>query len=755
MTQIIMGPQPTRTLDGSVKKAAYQFLEKLGQDDSLPGLHIEPIHGCNDDRVRTGRVNDFYRAVLVKLQGQAAQAHYIYLGTFAHDDAIAFAKTARVRINPQNGIAELIAADQETSPAVSTPPPGPAEAHQEAPRPTPLELAGITTEILENDLGMASSFARLAVQARTDDELLDVAGRAPADWQGLAVLDLAAAVSVEDLKASLAIVAPVETPTRAERTSDDALLAALNHPASRLDFQFVEDDKDLRRAIEDPDFNRWRVFLHPEQRVYATKDRNGAFRLSGGAGTGKTVVLLHRARHLVRTDPDARVVLTTFNKTLATSLREQLLVLDPKIRLAESLGEPGVYVAGIDAIARRVLADAGSAVGTGPAHSGAVATVLGERTPEVLGSTAWNAWTSAIDDAGTDLPPELRSPAFLEAEYSLVVLPHLITSLTEYLRVKRPGRGVALNRAKRKAVWEVIAAYRASAAAAGTTDFDEKARVAAVHLNAVASTRGRLADHVLTDEAQDLAPSRLLLLRALVEEGKNDLFLAEDSHQRIYGHPITLSHYGIHVRGRSRRLRLNYRTTAQNLHYAVGVLAGASFLDLEEDPVESKGYRSARKGRAPLPLSYDTLDKEFEAAAKVVRAWLDDPDTTPETIGLLVHTKNLGEVLARALSERGVETRFVDADRSPMPGKVAVMTMHRSKGMEFRHVVLFGVDAGEIPSHYRIDKLPQPDRAEALLRERSLLYVATTRARDDLVVMWSGRPSDLLPQQVATSSTDM
>lgn len=748
MPQIILGPSFGK-LDGAVRKAAYAFLEKLQENDATPGLHIEPINGSADSRIRTGRVNEFWRALLVKIQGQAAEAHYVYLGTYPHDEAISRAKTAVVRINPRNGIAELVEAASVVEPAVEKP--VVQKPVVEKPRPKPDDVDHTTYPLLQTqgisladlvDLGIDVEIANAAATAETEDAMLAVAERAPATWQGDALLDLSTGAGLATVKEKLGLTVLAVVP---DPQSDEQLLDALKQPAAQMDFAFIEDDAALRAAIEDDNFGRWRVFLHPEQRDYAFKARTGSFRLSGGAGTGKTVVLLHRARHLARTDPAARVVLTTYNRTLASSLQETLKLLDPSLPIAKNLGDPGVYVAGVDALSRRVLAKAEDVHVASAAWGETVAAVLGPRSPYVLDLTTAARWDAAISAAGPGLAPELRSQAFFVAEYSTVVVPNRITTRDEYLRVRRPGRGVALNRLQRVAVWEVVEAYRASADAAGSTDWDEKAMIAATHLDArAAAGEPRLADHVLVDEAQDLAPARLVFLRALVAQGPDDLFLAEDSQQRIYGQKVVLSRYGINIQGRSRRLRLNYRTTAQVLRYAVGVLAGEEWIDMEAKDAAATGYRSARSGPVPREVKASSLVDEYEQAADLVRGWRDGGDP-PETIGVLVRANHIGDKVVHALSERGVKAKFIQDDAATGSGSVLVMTMHRSKGMEFKRVVLFGVSSDEGGWGSGLSSLPEADRVDGELRERSLLYVAATRARDELVVLWNGRRSDLLP----------
>jgi superfamily I DNA/RNA helicase len=739
-----MGPSQTGTLDASVKKQAYAFLEKLSENDALPGLHIEPIGGSADARVRTGRVSNFYRAVLFKVQGQGDSAHYVYLGVLPHDDAITFARKARLTVNPVNGIAELLVAgdDQPVAPVVAdaVAPPAVQVSEQtavaEAPVTPLLRGLGFDETALVEELGINQAVAAAALAATSEDEVLAIANGA-VEWQGLALIDLVSGTGLQDVKEALSITDEPEA-LLPDVGEDDRLLTALQHPAAKMQFAFIEDDDELRRAIEDTDFAAWRVFLHPEQRRYATASYNGPFRLSGGAGTGKTVVLLHRARHLARQNPQARILLTTFTKTLAEAMKADLHRLDPTLRFAGRMGDPGVYVSGIDSAVNGLLKFRGDHLAVD------VETVLGARSAQITGRTTEGAWRDAAAAAGPELLPELRSRAFLASEYAMVVLPARVTTRDEYLTARRPGRGVALDRKKRLAVWSAVEAYRAQASIEGSIDFPEASAIAASSLERQAAADGSyLLDHVLVDEGQDLTPSHWQFLRALVEPQSNDLFIAEDSHQRIYGQRVVLGRYGVRIVGRSQRLKLNYRTTAQTLRYAVGVLDGNDFVDLEDAPENSGHYRSARSGPQPRVVECATLTEELEAAAKTVNEWLGS-GVVPETVGILVRDAQQAGQVSRGLADRGVDVRLVDqgALRSGQP---LVMTMHRAKGMEFACVLIFGVNEGLVPAQYLLKDLTEADRADALTRERSLLYVAATRARDELVLTTSGTMSGFLP----------
>lgn len=733
MPQIILGPQqyaPKKKVDGSVRGKAYNFLAKLSEDDTLPGLHIEPIATAIDPRVRTGRVDDFWRAVLFKVQGQEKEAIYVYLGVWPHDAATEFAAKARLKVNPVNGIAELLLADAPISskaPAYSTAP-------EEAEAAEPLfSRLGLSSAELVDELGLDPEVAELSLECQEPEDIVELATLVTG-WQGVALIDLSGGRSIEAVRRDLAIG---EEESPAPKNPDDALAVALHHPAARLQFAFVEDNDELRRALEDADFAAWRVFLHPEQRKYAERSWKGSFRLSGGAGTGKTVVLLHRAKNLALRNPDARIVLTTYNKTLADALLRDLKILDPLLPIADKLGDPGIVVKGVDATARAVALSGSPDLGT------AVERVLGSRTSQIGKVTNRNAWRDAIASDGSGLSPDLKSAAFFQSEYELVVLPNRVRTFEEYARVRRSGRGVALNRNARAAVWAVISSYRLNAGIQGSADFAEVAAISAEVLNVSGS---RPADHVLVDEGQDLSPPQWQFLRALVEEGEDDLFIAEDSHQRIYGNRVVLSRCGIKIVGRSQRLRLNYRTTAQNLGYAVSVLTGTEFFDLEEGSEDTSEYRSARLGPVPRLLQAENLTGELDQAATVVGVWLNElkEGEGPETIGILVRTEQAGEQLVRALEERQVQSRFA-SDKAVPAGMPVVMTMHRAKGMEFARVLIVGVDSSTLPALFALKNIADGEKEDILQREKSLLYVATTRARDELVLLWTGNPSELLP----------
>lgn len=712
MPTLIMTALANR-MDGSVRGKAMAFLQKLSVDDTTSGLHIEKINGSADSRARTGRVDLFWRAVLFRLEAGRDRVYVVH-DVLPHEDAIAAARRTVLTINPINGLPEIREAEP-APPVIPTPPP------PEEPVPAEPFLVGlgVSRADLVEKLGLPAVVADQAMAAADEDAVLALAERHEG-WVGLLLVDAAAGDPIEEIAKRLELAKPTES-----GDEDQDLLDSFNQPAARAQFTFIDDQEELRRVIEAGDFGAWRVFLHPEQRKYVGRRYSGPFRLSGGAGTGKTVVVVHRARELCRDHPDHRVLMTTFTTNLADALADSLRRLDPEVPVAAALGEPGVFIRGVDALAAAVLRTV-----TGPALDGAIEAVLGHRRAAPAKRTDPSLWRQVVETAGGRIDPELANEAFLVGEYSLIVLPQRVRTLAEYLRVRRPGRGVALDRGRRTAVWELIDAYRRRAAVDGTLDFLEAAAVAAAVLEA--EPAGRPADHVLVDEGQDLSPVHWQMLRAAVAEGPDDLFIAEDSHQRIYGPRTVLSRYGIKIVGRSQRLTLNYRTTRQNLRYALTILEGGDYTDLE-DAAETTDYRSARSGPAPTVTISRTLGSELDEVVTRVQNWITD-GAAPETIAVLVPDRYQRDRVAARLTEAGLPARAVDREKPPTD-KALVMTMHRAKGMEFSRVVLTDVGWSSDAEAARLAEMAGSERKDAELRQRSLVYVAATRARDELVVV--------------------
>jgi hypothetical protein len=677
-------------VDGSMKARAWDFMMKLNSDPDGGGLDLKMPQGVADRRVRTARVDQNFRAVMFAIPPDML----VMAAIKPHDEAYEFAKTIRLDINPANGAMELIA-EQTIQRAVKE--------FREKPRTAdaPQVLPYTVTELV--DLGIREDVAEQAVRLSSEGELLDLVDPLP-EWQQQALLDLATGKSIQDVREDYGV--------GAETTEDPA--QSFSRAVTRMEFVTIKDDDELRRMVEG-DFEEWRTFLHPQQRRLAERPvYNGPFRLAGGAGTGKTVVALHRAVFLAQV-PNARVLLCTFNRTLASMLEAQLH------RLASPEVAARIEVLGVDQAVNRVVRD----------HDGDLPRPAESRAQERL-------WEDAVASAG--LPADLLTiltPEFLAAEFRAVMLGMPALTKENYLAARRPGRGVRLNRSRRLAVWRVVEEFRRALDAERLTTFELLAARAAE----VAQCRY---DHVVVDEGQDLHEAHWRFLRAMVKPGQNDLFICEDAYQRIYGDRLVLSRFGIQTRGRSRRLTLNYRSSRQNLQFTIGVISGAEVLDSDGDPETVAGYRAAFDGPTPSTRGFISSADEAAFLATTVKDWVVG-GVAAASIGVLVRRHADQDRARQALQSAGISWEVLGPNPQSAPSAVAVTTMHRAKGMEFSRVVVFGADADVVPLKFLVDQVPAADQPIVLGRERSLLYVACSRARDELVITWSGAPSPFLP----------
>ncbi|MEV0699579.1 UvrD-helicase domain-containing protein [Saccharopolyspora sp. NPDC050389] len=707
--------QKNLKLEGSLKSRAWDLLQKLSSDPDLTGLDLKIPQGARDPRVRTAKVTDNFRAVFFAA-GTAEDQYYVLVAIRPHDEAYKYATRITIRLNPMNGIAEVLgdfAAPQE-APVSKT------DACEDD---RPLLLPYRVDEL--KAMGILPELAEHAVVLRDEDELEKLCLHAPA-WQASALLDLAFGMPMDEV---VKIYGSPEGRSTSSTIPIDAndpkqFRDSLDRAASQMEFVLVEGDEHLRRML-DGDFAAWRTFLHPEQRQLVERDRRGSYRVTGGAGTGKTVVAMHRAAVLAERDPKARILVTTFTKNLAIQLKADLS------RLAGPEVLERIDVKGIDQLARDVVARA----------QGARTKVLNDRDQQ-------RKWQRAVDGV-PDLPAADRAvltPYFLMREYQQVVLGMKDFSSAQYLAESRKGRGVRLNRVQRVRVWRVVEEFTRLLAAEDRTTYANVAAKAAEIANSSDLPSSNRYDHVIVDEAQDLLPAHWRLLRGVVAEGPNDLFICEDAHQRIYGERVVLSRFDINTKGRSQRLTLNYRTTRQTLQYATHVLNGADFVDLEEEDESTLMYRSLLTGPEPVRHSARSWRDEKAYIADTIRSWLNDPaPPSAGAVAVLTYQWDTRDEIVRMLQSSGIPAVATNIDGPVDTTSVQVSTMHRAKGTEFARCIVAGVGADTIPSRYRIEAAAPDERPEIEQRDRCLLYVACTRPRDQLVVTWTGKPSPLLP----------
>jgi superfamily I DNA/RNA helicase/mRNA-degrading endonuclease RelE of RelBE toxin-antitoxin system len=703
-------------LPRAVKGAIYDFQRKFRDDPDSPGLQFKQLQG--NSQLYSARVTDAYRALLLRVTG----TEYLLVAVKPRGSAYENLDRYAFGVNPVSGGIEFIdvVSTQEAALAIAagtaSPPAAPPPASPSPPAPAaagspvPLFAAFPPEQLLE--LGVAEPLLPLIAKITTEEELLGLLEYAPS-------LTAEVLFALHDGMTPDEVLDQVTAPVRAEDQVDVTdFAAAMTRPATLV----TTDDASLQAALQG-DFARWQVFLHPVQRKIVERSYNGPARVSGGPGTGKTIVALHRVVHLAGRLPAGSsrdILFTTFNKNLAADLRSRLLELAGRDLVDR------VEVINIDALATKVVA--GAEPGTRRHWMDDSKAIEGwEAMLLELGVTGWDA-------------------RFLHDEWSQVILGQALGARDEYFRARRAGRGRTLNRVQRAEVWQLVEQFTKRLREQNLWTFRQVAAEAARIERGHADMGKHRYQHIVVDEAQDLSPAHWMLLRALVAAGPNDIFLAGDTHQRIYDSYVSLGSLGIAIRGRSARLTLSYRSTHEILTTAEALLGRQAWDDLDGGTDTLAGYRSVLRGPRPELHGYPAWADELAAMARQVKEWLPT-DGPPASIGVAVPSRRLQAEAETYLTDHGIPATTLGAEGPRKPDAVHVGTLHRFKGLEYQQMLVAGVSAGLVPDARIADhRDTDPLRYERELKQaRSLLFVAATRARDSLTITWHGTPSPFLP----------
>jgi superfamily I DNA/RNA helicase len=692
-------------LPRKAQRNADELLRKLAADPRQASLHYEPIRGAHDAQLRSLRVGDDHRAVIREPESGEV---FLLLWVDHHDEAHRWAASKQTEVHPATGTLQLFDVDGAARALASL------GGEAAGPR---LFSAFSDGEVFHAGVPRALIPAVRAVATEVDlDQLLP---HLPAEAAQM-LTGLAAGFTLDALlEETLGRTSP-PSQTPAELVDARDVAAALGRPSTQQQFRIVDGEFDLDAALANP-LDVWRVYLHPKQRLLARSRTKGPMRVTGGAGTGKTVVALHRAAFLVRevfTRPDDRVLFTTFTVNLAHDVRRQLeKLLEPK-DLAR------VEVKSLDGWASDYLRGRGEA--------------LRLATDEA----AADAWTRVLDVYAVDG----FTPEFCRTEWRDVIQAQDLTDEEAYVRSVRLHRGLPLGRRERRLLWPLFEAYRQELSAAGVVEQVEVLRRARKLLETEAAAEAPRYRAVVVDETQDLSLESLRLVRAIAgPEHPDDLFLVGDAHQRIYGRAVPLGSAGINVRGRrSQELRLNYRTTAAICRWSLGALGAEEMDDLDDGAASRRGYVSLREGQPPSLHHFEHAADEVELVVSEVQRLLAS-GTPPEGICITARRASaLRDRFLDALGRAGIAADLLDREEPRHPS-VRLATMHRIKGLEFPVVFAVGVNEGEVP--LRIKALETSDPVVAHrneLAERCLLHVAASRARDALFVSSYGTPSPFL-----------
>ncbi len=664
-----------------------KFLIKFMADPQAPGLNFEKIKNVQNEALWSVRVDDTYRCIVYR---QKESGVYILLWIDHHDKAYQWASSKRVKVNFHNGMIQVYDSEIISQEGCNS-------------------ITKTATDPLFSSLSDAD-LERLQVpeehipyiKALTSvEELRNIKDSIPADvYECLEFI--ASGISVDE-------VLEYRDAVSADSKSINNLVDALKTPAALSSFVVIDNEDDLRRIIEAP-LETWRVFLHPAQRKIVEKTYSGPAKILGGAGTGKTVAAMHRAKYLAaKLSEGEKILFTTFTKNLAADIRNNL----KKICSLEELNN--IEVINLDAWVTRFLRDSDYNV-----------KVIYDTEP---------LWERAITLSDTDLSFDVE---FYKEEWNRVVIAQEALSLEKYCKVVRTGRSHRLNRQNRMQIWKVFETYLRLMKEERVRDINMAMYESAELIRAEESS-GRYA-HIIVDEGQDFSDNAYRLLRTLAGgEHSDDLFIVGDSHQRIYSNKPVLSKCGINVRGRSKNLKINYRTTEEIRKYAFSVLNGISFDDLD-DGFDSNKCLSLTHGAKPTVENFSGADNELAYIVQEIKN-LQNNGVELSNICLTARTNKLVDDYKKHLESFNIKVcklKDGEEDKRFYEG-VRVATMHRVKGLEFEYVFIAATNNGLIPLGNCVEL-----SAETIVAEKCLLYVAMTRAKKGVYVTSYGKASEFV-----------
>ena len=660
-------------LTGDEQKAVKTTAFDLQMNPANPGMQFHRLEKSKDDHFWSVRVSSDIRLIVHKTDTSLLLCYVDH-----HDPAYKWAERRKIERHPKTGAAQLVEV-RETVKEIQIP----TYIEVKQPKPAKPALFADTDNDILLGYGVPEEWMD-DVKTATEDTLFDIVEHLPQE---------AAECLVELATGGTPQVAAVS----------DAEVEPFEHPDAKRRFRFMQTTEELQQALDYP-WEKWSVFLHPVQRDIVERSYSGPARVSGSAGTGKTIVALHRAVHLAQKHQDSRILLTTFSKTLANALRNRLKILiGNQPRLAERLEVLSMNEAGL-----RLY----QTIFTRP------------EIPTIAQIKQF------LQDASEKIEDQKFALHFLYTEWTDVVDAWQLKTWDDYRQVQRLGRKKRLSEKQREVLWSIFEQVRATLQKQGMTTVPEVFTAVAEKLQDYDHPPF---DYAVIDESQDVSVSQLRFLAALGGRRQDSLFFAGDLGQRVFQPPFSWRSLGVDIRGRSQILKINYRTSHQIRSQADRLLS-PTLSDVDGNQEDRGGTISVFNGLPPVIKVLNSTDEETRAVSHWLKSLGEDGLASHE-IGVFVRSK---EQLPRAFAAlESACLKWVELDETVdgKRGNASVATMHLAKGLEFRAVVVMACDDEVVPLQERIESAAdESDLEDVYQTERHLLYVACTRARDYLLV---------------------
>jgi mRNA-degrading endonuclease RelE of RelBE toxin-antitoxin system len=656
-------------LTGEEQKAVKTTAFDLQMNPANPGMQFHRVNRARDRRFWSVRASDDIRLIVHK-----TESSFLLCYAGHHDQAYGWAERRKLETHPRTGAAQLVEI-REMVRKITVP-------QYVTPGEKPILFANVTDDTLLS-YGVPVEWLQ-EVREADEDTVLELAEHLPAE-AAEALLNLAIGADPE-------IVSPVP-----------AGIDPFEHPDARRRFRVLANEEEFQRVLEYP-WDKWAIFLHPAQRQLVEGDYSGPVRISGSAGTGKTIVALHRAVYLARNNPESRILLTTFSDTLARALKYKMKsLISNEPRIAERL-----EVYSLDTVGHRLYE-------SNFGH----ANIANRKLIEGIVLEALQKYR------GQNL-----SLRFLVTEWEEIVDAWQLKNWPSYRDVLRLGRKRRLPERQRADLWQIFEHIR--------NRLGEHNQVTHAGMFSELAARyeesDRLPfDYVVVDEAQDVSVAQLRFLAAIGGGRPDSLFFTGDLGQRIFQLPFSWKALGVDIRGRSRTLRINYRTSHQIRMHADRLL-DPQLSDVDGNAELRDNTISVFNGCAPLIMITDNENDEIDT----VGCWIEDrvkEGVKPHEIGVFVRSPAELKRACDAVQKANLPYRVLDENIETAAGYLSVSTMHLAKGLEFRAVAVVACDDEVIPLQARMEAVGDAaDLEEVYNTERHLLYVACTRARDHLLI---------------------
>lgn len=678
-------------LPKATSKKVLEFQRKFRENSKSEAIHLEPIKIFKDQSLRTARIDQKYRAIIrVPESGD----NYYMLWVDNHDEAMDWAKNKIFKWNDITQAAQIF-----TSPDTVE-----AEPHEVT------NIEGLFFDYSDDELlkiGVPDSLIKIV---RNIKNLSDLEGKE--DYLPLDVFEnlfyLSEGISIESL------ITEVEG-GKINAVSIEDQQSSINNKRS-----FVEIDDSLMEEIINGDLSKWQVFLHPSQRKLTEGDFKGSVKVTGGAGTGKTVVALHRLKFLteeINKADSRKVVFTTYTNALTSNLNQLIkkLHLDPNRYL----------IINIDSLLKDL----------------AISNGLINSTTRFLdmfhSKSSEDIWEVILENNLSEF-----DISFLSSEHKNVILFNNVKDLNQYLYTSRTGRGKPITRKQKMEIWSLIEKYQQYKSTNNLIDRLDLFNRVSDYFN---NQEIKPYSGVIADEIQDLSNVELRFLRSLVEEKENDLFLVGDPFQKIYSRKISFSNAGISIRGnRSKQLRINYRTSEEIKRLAISTVKGLQYDDFDGQEETLKGYLSLFHGEKPIYEVFKTKSEELEYIVNEIKK-LRDRGLRFQEIAIGFRTKDSLKEVKTSLHK--IKIPYTDNTTNAVNDSegVVLSTFHGLKGLEFKAVFLADVNNRTSPLRYSgFDDLESAEKQDYLNSEKSLVYVAMTRAINRLFISGIGVKSELI-----------